>query len=81
MNIEQLIKDFAKNSGMDFCGIAPVSRFDGAPQGTHPTDFLPGCKSVISVRIRLMDGVIQTIFRNFEGDYPVAEHLRQKPTG
>ncbi len=66
MSIEQSIKDYAKNTGMDLCGIAPVSRFDGAPNGTHPADFLPGCKAVISVGVRLADGVIQTIFRNFE---------------
>jgi epoxyqueuosine reductase QueG len=66
MSIEQSIKDHAQNMGMDLCGIAPVSRFEGAPEGTHPADFLPGCKSVISVGVRLADGVIQTIFRNFE---------------
>src|SRR5208283_5690023 len=66
MSIEQSIKDQAQNMGMDLVGIAPVSRFEGAPEGTHPTDFLPGCKSVISVGVRLADGVIQTIFRNFE---------------
>ncbi len=66
MSIEQSIKDYAKSTGMDLCGIAPVSRFEGAPEGTHPIDFLPGCKSVISVGVRLADGVIQSIFRNFE---------------
>jgi epoxyqueuosine reductase QueG len=66
MSIEKSIKDHALKLGMDLCGIAPVSRFDGAPQGTHPTDFLPGCKSVVSVAVRLADGVIQTIMRNFE---------------
>ena len=66
MNIEQSIKEHAKKRGMDLCGIAPVSRFEGAPKGTHPTDFLPGCKSVISVGVRLADGVIQTVMRNFE---------------
>lgn len=48
------------------CGIAPVSRFEGALEGMHPHDFLPDCKSVISVAVRLMDGVIQSIFRNSE---------------
>ncbi|MBN1191814.1 MAG: epoxyqueuosine reductase [Dehalococcoidales bacterium] len=66
VKIEQSIKEHARRIGMDLCGIAPVSRFDGAPQGTHPCDFLPGCKSVISIAVRLADGVIQTIFRRFE---------------
>ncbi len=66
MRIEASIKKHARRIGMDLCGIAPISRFEGAPKGTHPCDFLPGCKSVISVGLRLPDGVIQTIFRNFE---------------
>jgi epoxyqueuosine reductase len=66
MSIEQSIKEHAHKIGMDLCGIAPISRFEGAPKGTNPTDFLPGCRSVISIGVRLADGVIQTIFRNFE---------------
>ncbi len=66
MSIEKSIKKHAKKIGMDLCGIAPVSRFEGAPQGTHPEDFLPGCKSVISVAVRLADGAVQSVFRNFE---------------
>jgi epoxyqueuosine reductase len=66
MKMEKAIKDHAKRIGMDLCGIAPASRFEGAPKGTLPTDYLPGCKSVIVVGVRLVEGVIQTIFRNFE---------------
>ena len=66
MSIEQQIKEYALTTGMDKCGIAPVSRFDGAPEGSHPQDFLPGCKSVISIAVRLADGVIQSVMRNFE---------------
>jgi epoxyqueuosine reductase QueG len=75
MNIEQSIKNHALKLGMDLCGIAPVSRFEGAPEGTHPQDFLPGCKSVISIGVRLMDGVIQAIFRNFEDGNRVAQGI------
>jgi epoxyqueuosine reductase len=66
MSFEQSIKEYARTIGMDMCGIAPVSRFENAPKGTHPTDVLPGCKSVISVGTRLPDGAVQSIFRNFE---------------
>jgi epoxyqueuosine reductase len=73
MSIEKSIKERAKKIGMDMCGIAPISRFEGAPKGTHPTDFLPGCKSVVSVGVRLADGVIQTIMRNFEDGNQMAQ--------
>jgi epoxyqueuosine reductase len=75
MSIEQSIKEYAKNIGMDLCGIAPVSRFEGAPKGTHPTDFLPGCKSVISIGVRVPDGVTQAIFRNFEDGNRMAQGI------
>jgi epoxyqueuosine reductase len=75
MSIEQSIKEHALKIGMDLCGIAPVSRFEGAPKGAHPTDFLPGCKSVISIGLRLPDGVIQAIFRNFEDGNRMAQGI------
>ena len=75
MAIEQSIKEHALKIGMDLCGIAPVSRFEGAPKGTHPTDFLPGCKSIVSVGVRLTDGAIQSIFRNFEDGNPMAQGI------
>ncbi len=66
MSMEKKIKERARKLGMDLCGIAPVSRFANAPKGSNPTDFLPGCKSVISVAVRLADGAVQNIMRNFE---------------
>lgn len=75
MRIEQSIKKLALSIGMDVCGIAPISRFEGAPEGMHPTDFLPGCRSVISVGVRLLDGAVQTIFRNFEDGKPVTQNI------
>jgi epoxyqueuosine reductase len=66
MSLEKQIKERAKKIGIDMCGIAPVSRFANAPKGSNPADFLPGCKSVISIGVRLVDGAIQNIMRNFE---------------
>ena len=42
--------------GADLVGVAPVERFDDAPQGHKPTDFLPGCKSVISIGLHILQG-------------------------
>ncbi len=43
--------------GADLVGIAPVSRFANAPEGHKPTDFLPECKSVISIGLHIFQGM------------------------
>ncbi|MDR0818590.1 MAG: hypothetical protein LBN43_03340 [Oscillospiraceae bacterium] len=66
MNIKKILKELAVKNGMDMCGVASVDRFEGSPPGTHPTEILPGCKSVIVIGVRLLDGIIQANFRSFE---------------
>jgi len=41
------VKQILHDMGADLCGIASVDRFDEAPEGFHPCDVLPSCKSVI----------------------------------
>jgi epoxyqueuosine reductase len=41
------IKEMAIQKGADICGIAPVDRFADAPEGFHPCDIYPDCRSVI----------------------------------
>lgn len=66
-SITAQIKNFVLSQcGMDKVGIAPVSRFNESPEGFHPTDFLPGCKSIIVFCIRLPDGAVQATYRTFE---------------
>jgi len=61
------IKTYAlEKAKVDKIGIAPVERFNGAPEGFHPTDFLPGCRSVIVCAVRLPDGAVQAIMRTME---------------
>lgn len=66
MNIKQDIRNLATAVGMDLCGFASIDRFTHAPQGKHPCDILPGCKSVVVVGVRLLDGIVQANFRAFE---------------
>lgn len=42
--------------GADLVGIAPVERFAFAPQGHRPTDFMPECRSVISIALHIHQG-------------------------
>lgn len=46
------VKELMLSLGADLCGIASMDRFDGAPEGFHPLDVMPSCKSVISFGCR-----------------------------
>lgn len=44
--------------GADLCGIASIDRFDDAPEGFHPRDVMPACRSVISFAYRFPVGAL-----------------------
>lgn len=52
----QVIKELAEQLGADLCGVAPVSRFEKAPQGFHPRDIFPQTKSVLVIAKRFLEG-------------------------
>ncbi|NLG04604.1 MAG: epoxyqueuosine reductase [Clostridia bacterium] len=69
------IKQMVLNMGADLCGIASIDRFADAPNGFHPLDVLPGCKSVIVFAKRFLAGTLKsnstipyTIVRNVLSD-------------
>lgn len=66
MDLKALVKETAFRTGMDMCGVAGIDRFAESPKGAHPTDILPGCKSVIVIGVRLLEGIVQVNFRTFE---------------
>jgi epoxyqueuosine reductase QueG len=42
------VSKLLKSNGAGLVGVASVDRFEGAPRGHHPRDFIPGAKSVVS---------------------------------
>lgn len=52
------IKEVAKELGADLCGIAPIERFTNVPDGFHPCDVLPGCKSVIVIAKKFLNSTL-----------------------
>jgi len=69
------IKRVLYDMGADLCGIASIDRFDEAPQGFHPCDVLPACKSVVVFAKQFLSGplycnttVPYTIIRNMLSD-------------
>ena len=39
-------------------GVAPIERFDGAPKGHHPYDFVPEAASVVSIALPIVSGLM-----------------------
>ena len=48
------IISWLKGNGANVVGIANVERFEGAPRGHHPSDFIPKAKSVITFGIAIL---------------------------
>lgn len=52
------VKEIMISLGADLCGIASIDRFGDAPEGYHPSDVFPACKSVISFGCRFPIGTL-----------------------
>ena len=52
------VKEIMFALGADLCGIASIDRFENAPEGYHPLDVLPTCRSVISFGCRFPAGTL-----------------------
>ena len=57
MLTSKMIKQAALAAGADKCGIAPMSRFDGAPDEMNPQKLFPEAKSCIGFVFRIPRGV------------------------
>ena len=61
--VTKRVKDFALNEvGFDLVGVASASdpQFDRAPKGHHPTEWLPGAKSVVVGGIKVLREILET---------------------
>ena len=57
MLTSKMIKEAALAAGADKCGIAPMSRFAGAPDEMNPAKLFPEAKSCIGFVFRIPRGV------------------------
>jgi len=69
------VKQILYGLGADLCGVAPIERFCEAPEGFHPLDVLPQCKSVVVIAKAFPAGTIHckttipyTVTRNILSD-------------
>lgn len=70
--MKKQIKDFILSIGADVCGVANIERFSNAPEGFHPRDIYPDCKSVIMFGIALPKGLTKVEPRLIYGHYNYA---------
>lgn len=70
------IKEIARREGASLVGVSTPERFDGAPRGHHPRDFIPGVRSVITFGMRILRPVVDWPRYLQESDLIPAE-LRQ----
>jgi epoxyqueuosine reductase QueG len=61
------IKKLALSGDVDYVGVASVDRFKNAPDGWKPTDLLESCRSVVSLGIRIGEGVKVANQRAYSG--------------
>ena len=61
------IKEIALENHLDYVGIAPVERLNTLPEGQKPADILPQARSVISLGIKISEGVIIANQRAYQG--------------
>jgi len=57
--MKETIRQQILTMGADVCGFADVPRFQGAPEGFHPTDVYADCKTVIVFGIALPKGIYE----------------------
>jgi epoxyqueuosine reductase len=55
LRLTDRVREFALDNGAHLVGVAPVERFEGAPRGHHPRDFMPDCRSVVVIASRILD--------------------------
>ena len=62
-DLTERVKDYARQRvGFDLAGVASASdpQFERAPKGHHPTEWLPGAKSVIIGGIKVLREILET---------------------
>lgn len=71
------VREASLGNGAHLVGFAPIERFEGAPRGHHPKDFMRDCKTVIVIASRILDRGLNHPSVMPEGsEFIPDEHLR-----
>ncbi len=71
--LTERVRRVALESGADLVGLAPISRFEGAPEDCHPHTIFPQTRSVVAVAVRQPRGTLKaaeegTYFQAYSAD-------------
>jgi epoxyqueuosine reductase len=55
--LTEKVKEVGRANNLDYVGIAPAELLHGEPERRRPADYLPGAQTVVSLGIRLCQGV------------------------
>lgn len=55
--MKEEIREKVMEFGANVCGFAGIDKFEGAPEGFHPRDIFPECKSIITFGVALPKGL------------------------
>jgi len=67
--MKEQIREIVLSYGADLCGFADIDRLSNAPDGFHPANIFPDCKSVISFAMALPKGLAKVPSRLVYGHY------------
>lgn len=70
------VSAWLKANGASLVGIASVERFDGAPKGHHPRDFLAGARSVVTFGVALLHQALYWESHMADSELVPPEHRR-----
>jgi epoxyqueuosine reductase len=57
VKLKRKVKELARANNLDYVGIAKAELLQNEPEGMKPTDFLPGAQAIVSLGIKLSQGV------------------------
>lgn len=55
--LKQHLRDISHGAAL--VGVASVDRFEGAPRGHHPVDFIPDAQSVVVIKLPIVAGLMR----------------------
>ncbi|MDZ7760552.1 MAG: hypothetical protein U5L00_09885 [Desulfovermiculus sp.] len=56
MRLKQILKEIAFHNSMDYFGVAPIHRWNNAPEDSQPQYLLPNAKTVVVMGIKIRSG-------------------------